>query len=271
MIPQKFGLFWSGAELSFLRFLTFVSLRKHHPNAEIELWVSNKSNNSASWRSEKQDFQSAVKKKCYLKDLKSLNVKVIERDLFPTYSPNYQSDFFRWWWLFNNGGFYLDTDQIILKPFDDLLDIADFIFSMYNAESCGVYSPVGVIGASKNNGIVEDIMNKMPSCYDPSDYNSLGPFMFRELYANNIDDWKMKSSMLNAPPNIFYPVPESRLIGSVYESQIHFAEDSYCVHWYGGHPKSQEFNDKFTEESLEGNWFDTITVLAKPLIDWYRR
>jgi mannosyltransferase OCH1-like enzyme len=212
MIPLKFGLFWSGTTLSYLRFLTFVSLRKNHPNAKIELWISNKSSKNASWRSEKQDFQKEEKSLCYLDKLHLLDVDIFEKELFPTYAPNYQSDFFRWWWLYNNGGFYLDTDQIILKPFDDLLN-TDFIYSIYRAVSCGIYSPVGVIGAKEKCPIVKDIMAEMPNCYKPDDYNSLGPFMFRNLYSKHQEAWHKGNS----------------------------------------HPNSQEFNGNFSEKSCFRN------------------
>jgi hypothetical protein len=270
MIPLKFGLFWSGTELSFLRFLTFVSIRQHHPYAEIELYHSKKSDKNISWRAEKQDFQSSEKTKCYLSKLEDLDVKIIDSDLFPTYAPNYQSDLFRWWWLYRNGGFYLDTDQIILKPFDGLPLESDFIYSMYRAKSCGIYSPVGAIGSKQGSPIVERIMDEMMGCYDPQNYSSLGPFMFRDLYFKHRDDWE-KKAMFNAPPNYFYPIPESRMIKSVYESRIHLTGESYALHWYGGHPLSQKFNKKVSEESIS-NDEDTISLLARPLLDyWYRR
>jgi len=268
MIPLKFGLFWSGSAMSYMRFLTFVSLRKFHPDAEIELYLSKTSDNSLSWVNEKQDFQRSNSSKCYLDELKDLNVKVIEKDLFPTYAPNYQSDFFRWWWLYHNGGFYLDTDQIILRDFRQLPD-ADFIYSMYRAKSCGIYAPVGVIGAEKGSPIVKQIMDEMGALYNPLDYNSLGPFMFRDLFLKHRDKWESENSMFNAPPNLFYPIAESYMVDKLYDSKIHLTQEPFSVHWFGGHPKSQEFNETFTEESVlkEEN---TISELARPLIN-YRR
>lgn len=262
MIPLKFGLFWSGAELSYFRFLTFASLRKHHPNDEIELYLSKSSSKNISWVNEKQDFQYENNySKNYIDELNKLNVKVIEMDLFSTYAPNYQSDLFRWWWLYNNGGFYLDADQIILKPFNDLPLQSDFIYSIYKAQSCGIYSPVGVIGSSKGCKIVKQIMNEMISCYNPKDYNSLGPFMFRDLFFKYREKWEKENIMFNAPPNFFYPVSESYMIDKIYNSVIHISEESYSLHWYGGHYKSQEFN-KIFDEDYKGN-INTISVLQK--------
>lgn len=264
MIPLKFGLFWSGTELSYLRYLTFVSLRMHHPDAEIELYVSKSCSKDVSWGIEEQDFQKNNETMEYLDGMQDIGVKVIECDLFPTYAPNYQSDFFRWWWLYNNGGFYLDTDQIILKSFESLPLDNDFIYSIYNAKSCGIYSPVGVIGSEKGSPIVKQIMDEMSNLYNPSDYNSIGPFMFRDLYMKNRDKWESNNKMFNAPPNIFYPISESYMVDKLYTSDIHLAEASYALHWFGGAPKSQEFNSKFCLSYAEKH-DDTISRLEKPL------
>ena len=265
MIPLKFGLFWSGTKLSYLRYLTFVSLRKHHPSAEIELYISNSHSKDVTWRSEKQDFQDGVETQDFIEGLPDLGIKVVEADMFPTYAPNYQSDLFRWWWLYNNGGFYLDTDQIILKSFNTLPLDMDFIYSTYRAQSCGIYSPVGVIGSAKECPIVKDIMDEMTELYKPSDYNSLGPFMFRNLFMKHKDKWEKENKMFNALPNAFYPVSESHMVKSIYESDIHIANESYALHWFGGSPMSQEFNRKFTMAYASENHNDTITRLSKPL------
>jgi|GEM_PF-2271219 len=264
MIPLKFGLFWSGTELSYLRFLTFVSLRKHHPDAEIELYLSKQSAKDIKWGVEKQDFQREGRLFTdYIPALSKLGVKVVESNLFPTYAPNYQSDLFRWWWLYNNGGYYLDTDQIILRPFYSLPDV-DFIYSIYRAQSCGIYAPVGVIGAKKYCPVVKQIMNEMMDCYDPKDYNSLGPFMFRDLFSKHREEWESENVLFNAPPNYFYPIPESYLINKVYEDVIHITQESYALHWYGGHPQSQRFNEFYDCNSCKAGR-NTIDILTLPL------
>ena len=59
MIDLKFGLFWHGEEISYLRYITFVTLRHFHPDCEIELYIpKNYSKENLEWREEKQDFQS---------------------------------------------------------------------------------------------------------------------------------------------------------------------------------------------------------------------
>ena len=244
MIPLKFGLFWSGAPLSYLRYLTFKTLRYWHPESEIELYVSKTfKKDGFKWRDEKQDFEHPEQiDKDYLGELKSLNVKIIEGNFFSQYPSNYQSDLFRWHWLLNNSGFYLDTDQIILKSFETLPLDNNLIYSAYSAQSCGFYSPVGVIGAD-NSEMVNWIHELLPQFYVKDNYNSMGPFMFRAILGSR--PWKDK--MFNAPSNYFYPIPESQYVGAVYSGDFKIPEESFAIHEFMGHPLSQEFNRKYTE------------------------
>lgn len=246
MINLNFALWWSGSKLSFLRYLTFKSLRHFHPNSKIQLYLGTKCNNKGyEWLGgEKQDFETEIQGKDYIEELEDLNVEIIETEMFGEYPSNYQSDIFRWWYLKNNGGWYLDTDQIILKSFKTLPLDCDLICSIYKAVSCGIYSPVGCIGADKNSELVEWIDKLLPQYYEPDNYNSLGPFMFRSVIGMR----KWKDKIVNAPSNIFYPVPESYLVSSIYDGSFEIPNESFCAHWFGGHYLSQEFNKKYTEE-----------------------
>ena len=243
-IELNFGLFWSGSPLSYLRFLTFKSLRHFHPNSKISLFISdNFSKSGYAWRDEKQDFENDNISKDYIPELKSLDVEINKIDLFSQYVPSYQSDFFRWWWLKENSGFYLDTDQIILKSFEALPLDNNLIFSAYMAKSCGLYSPVGVIGAD-NSEMVEWIDKLLPQFKDFKNYNSLGPFMFRTMLQMR----KWNDKMFNAPSNYFYPIPDSFMVPYIYDGKLQLSGDEYALHLFMGHPISQEFNNKYTED-----------------------
>jgi len=257
MINLNFGLWWSGHKISYLRYLTFKTLRYFHPDSNIELFVGTKfKKDGHSWGCEKQEFENPEEMgKDYMVELGELGVEVRKVDWFSQYHPNFQSDIFRWWYLNSYGGFYLDTDQIILRSFDDLPLDNDLIFSAYEAKSCGLYAPVGVIGASKDSEVVKFTKDNLLSFLDINSYNSLGPFMFRQVITM---DRKWNDKFFNAPSNVFYPVPDSYLIPELYSGKFEIPSDSYSLHWFGGHPKSQEFNRYFTEEfAMESN--DTIS------------
>jgi len=244
MIELNFGLFWSGSKLSYLRYLTFKTLRHYHPNSKIQLFIAEKTNKSNyKWVCEKQDFESELEGKDHIEKLNALDVEIVRGDFFGQYQPNFQSDFFRWWWLKNNSGFYLDTDQIILKSFDSLPLDNSLIYSGYAAKSCGYYTPVGCIGADKGSEIVEWIMQLLPQFLNVNNYNSAGPTMFRDML--QMKQWKEK--MYNAPPQYFYPIPDSYLAPAIYNGSFKVPEESFALHWFGGLGASQDFNKKYTK------------------------
>lgn len=192
------------------------------------------------WNREKQDFEDPSSVPVdYISRLASIDVEVVELDAFEQYAPNYQSDLFRWWFLQNNGGFYLDTDQIILRSFASIPLKHKIIYCTYNG-----YCPVGVIGAQKDSKIVGYIVKNLPRYSNPSDYNSMGPWMFRDV----LNKMGASEQGFNAPSTFFYPVPFSDMVPRVYDGSMMISPNSYALHWFGGHPKSQAFNKHYTEE-----------------------
>ena len=258
MIDLNFGLWWSGGKMSYLRYLTFKTLRHFHPHSRITLYVGTKfKNNGYKWNVEKQDFESDYVKEDYLPKIKELGITVIEVDWFSQYPSNFQSDFFRYWFI-NQGGFYLDCDQIILKSLENVPRDCDFIYSGYQAATCGYYTPVGVLGSSNDCGIVKWMMDILPSIIDVNNYNSAGPFALRHVLTSKMWDDKI----FNAPYKMFYPVPESIYVASIYNGSFVMPEESVAIHWYGGAPLSQEFNKKYTEDfALTSN--DTISKFLR--------
>jgi hypothetical protein len=246
MIPLRFGLWWSGGKLSYLRYLTLKSLRHFHPNEPIELWKGTGCKKDGyKWNIERQDFEIDIDGNDYMNDVSGLNIIIKETDAFNQYPANFQSDFWRWHFL-KEGGWYLDMDQIVLKSFDTLPLNNDLICSVYNVQSCGTYAPVGCLGASKDSEIVEWVIKLMPQVYNPNLYNSIGPFLFRDILG--LKAWKDK--IFNTPSNYFYPIPESFMMPIIIynNDQYEIPKGSYSLHWFGGLPASQEFNRKYTPE-----------------------
>ena len=265
MINLNFGLWHSGCKLSYLRYLTFKSLRHFHPDSKIQLFVGTKyKNDSHNWNVEKQDFENPDSiKKDYIPELSELGVEVHYVDWFGQYSSNVGADMFRYWFVKAFSGFYLDTDQIILKSFNTLPLDVDLIYSGYKALSCGYYFPVGVLGGSKKSEILRVVMKVLPNIISSNNYNSSGPFGFRSiLESRECNKWSDK--MFNAPSNYFYPIPESYRVNEMYSGSLKVTDESYALHYYLGHPLSQEFNKKYTREfATTSN--DTISCLCRKM------
>jgi len=186
--------------------------------------------------------------KDYLPKLKDLDVEIVYKDNFAKYAPNHQSDIFRWWFLKENGGFYLDADQIILKSFKTLpLKEHDFIYSSYKVKSPyapeGMFCPVGVLGADMKSNALKEVAVRLLSYYSPDNYNCIGPLMFMDML-KKID----KKRSFNAPPEYFYPAPICDRLKAVYSGDMKLSPESYSLHWFGGFDGSQVFNRAYTEE-----------------------
>lgn len=57
-IPKIASFFWGGGPLSWLRYMTFWSFRKLHPDWEMRLYLRPVAHNQATWHTgEPQDFK----------------------------------------------------------------------------------------------------------------------------------------------------------------------------------------------------------------------
>ena len=254
MIPKIFHLFWHNGPISYLRHLTFVSLRHHHPDWKIYLHTSPKYK-AVQWDYEQQDFNDQTCDMDYMNQVKDIVDEIRVYDKHPDKSPNFQSDFFRWDILHDIGGFYLDTDQIILKSFNDLVSY-QFVYTMYDS-----YAPVGVVGAQPGVDVVQKIKAYLSQRYDPHDYNSIGPYMFLSaltLFSNEVS--KIKSVNMGTS---FYPVPYSHGVQKIYDGTCEITPDKYALHWFGGHPLSQKFNKQYKPNS---HGHDTISKIVSHYI-----
>lgn len=261
MIPLKFHLFWAGKSISYLRYLTFKTLRHFHPDSEISLYISRGYNKDVHrWGGEKQDFEGNAAKD-YTDKIRDLKVKITEVEHFmnPNYCPIFQADLYRFWALYNEGGFYLDTDQIIMRCFDSLPLDKEFIYSRYQECQCGDYLPTGVLGMEKDSKIGKVAMHIVPQVYNLNDYNSSGPWAMKAIIQNA--DF---SKSFNAPSNYFYPVNSSKFVDTIFNGTATILEESMALHWYGGHPLSQEFNKIYTEEFAKDS-NDTVSRKIREL------
>jgi hypothetical protein len=224
------------------------------------LYISHEFNTDAhKWGCEKQDFESKDEGKDYIQELENINVKVshIKCVGSPDLCLILQSDIFRWMWLKSEGGFYLDTDQIILKPFDTLPLDKEFIYCRYMEAQCGDYIPTGVLGLQRYSPIADTARKAACENYNPNNYNSSGPFSMRKAFAN-MD----LSKSFNAPFQYFYPINSSKDVDKIYDGRVRLTDESLSLHWFGGHPLSQEFNKGYSEEFARSSK-DTISVFCR--------
>ena len=92
-------------------------------------------------------------------------------------------------------------------------------------------------------------MKEVLANYSPNNYNSSGPFAFVRM-ARKYDLDKDYNS-INVPSYYFYPINTSSLVENIYYGKYVPNNESYAMHWYGGHPMSQQFNKLYTEDKAK--------------------
>ena len=98
-----------------------------------------------SWHKHMPDWEY----KLWSEDNFNINQIPYTKEAYEAKKYAFVSDYVRLWALNNEGGVYLDTDVIVFKPFDDLLD-----FSAFAGFEGSKHLPVGTcVMSSKANGL----------------------------------------------------------------------------------------------------------------------
>ena len=170
-----------------------------------------------------------------------------------TMPPPNVSDIFSVEILGQQGGWYLDLDQVVLKPLTGLSNHYDFV--------CGGQTVfyIGIFGSKQGGAVVGDFYGKMLGSYDPKFYNSSGisAIVHSSLEDNAWLAWfKDTRNGTNhiLEQNHFYPLlaPDgsNRFWSGNFDICGNDAAGSECVHFYGGNPVSQKFFREMTPDNI---------------------
>lgn len=170
-----------------------------------------------------------------------------------TMPPPNVSDIFSVEILSREGGWYLDLDQVVMKPLDGIGRSYDFV--------CGGQTAfyIGIFGSKQGGWVVGDFYGKMLGSYDPKFYNSSGiSAIVHSCLENNewLNAFKDGKNGINhiLEQDHFYPLlaPDgaNRFWGGNFDICGRDAAASECVHYYGGNPVSQRFFREMTPDNI---------------------
>lgn len=147
-------------------------------------------------------------------------------------TPNYgqKSDLLRYTILNEMGGVYMDTDFILLKQFNELLDL-DFFCGVSYDDHPSLFN--GLIGSTPGNNLIRDLLTlDRPLMYHDAMklMDSTGPFfltrrVFEHILANR--------DICVLPNSFFYPLPNfdrSKSKGADYQNYVE--DESICCHMW---------------------------------------
>lgn len=232
-IPKIAHFIWSkGVSLSYLRYLTYKTFKDLHPDWSVRFHLVTGCGMKKTWRGKEELEFITQKGKDYLLKISKSEIIIEKVDGI---LPNLASDLIRWQALYKAGGFYFDLDQIFLKSFNPLTDY-DIVWGGTRIN----YS--GVVGMFRRCPVAEEMYERTKAKIESGikDYCEAGNWLWSD-YVDGENDLKYYKT-LRTPMRFFYPVEESSEMKYYYDGGRPNMKDSYALHWFGGHPDSQEFN-----------------------------
>lgn len=149
---------------------------------------------------------------------------------FSTPNHGQRSDILRYAILNEYGGVYMDTDFLLLKQFEGLMDL-DFFCGVSYDSAPTVFN--GLIGCIPNHPIISaSLVHDRPIVYDDAMrlMDATGPFFLERKIFENIDECK---EAVVLPNSFFYPLPNferSKSLGPDYNSYL--CKESICCHMW---------------------------------------
>lgn len=176
------------------------------------------------------------------KDLDKLSDNIYVKEAYNAKKWAFVSDVFRLYALYTEGGIYLDTDVEVKKSFDDLLNLDFFIGSERSKKNFNLGT--AVIGASKNNQIIKDMLdsykNRRFLNEDGSFNMTSNPIILGNILKNyGIDNEKY--TLLNA----FEFYKNSVLFPYTFfcrESSLSYAVHHFEASWFDAYVLKKQFN-----------------------------
>lgn len=118
------------------------------------------------------------------------------------------ADYVRFYALYTEGGIYLDTDMLLIKPIDDLLDNKMFI-GRENAH----FSSWGIIGMEKGNELCKTCMTFYETTlFNPQNLVDLAipqvvtPILDKYNFVHKDETMKLNNGLVVYQSSYFYPV-----------------------------------------------------------------
>ena len=201
MIPKIIHYCWFGSgRMSDLECQCIASWQNHSPDYKVKLW-------------NEENF-----------DVNSLS---FTKEAYRLGKYAFVSDVARLFALKQEGGIYLDTDMLMLKPISDLLT-DDIFLGDHEYGKIGL----GIIGSVKNNLLI----NKVLDAYKELSFDLYKPKLIPALFDELLE--VERKNLKIYPPDFFYPLPFK---SKGQDFSLFLTQNSYAVHLWN-HSWKDEFS-----------------------------
>ncbi len=272
-IPKRMSLFWTGARMSWMRYMTLASFRRWHPDWEMVLYWMEEEAGSKTWKSsETQDVQ-VYQGPDYSDRLSDLNLSIVPwTPSQPALAAAHACDLCQWSVLAEYGGWYSDMDVLWVGSLPaERVKSASAVVCLSDG-----YMAIGLMGASPGNPLFRNIQETAVLNYTPRKYQSTGAEAIYRL-AGIWPSW----GSFNQPGRLALDRLRERYFIEIAElaqetiypftyrqtdrifSEAHDLPPGCCgIHWFGGNNLSQQWNCRLTHENY-GDYDNTYTRCAR--------
>ena len=167
----------------------------------------------------------------------------------------HKSDLLTWKVLSTTGGLWCDMDILFTSPLNNSSlnqnSKIDTIVSYDMDDARGLFvAPIGFLGSSVNNLYFKKILLESTKNYNRELYQSIGTACVVKV-AKNFENAKKNFpnlNMFNLDPESVYHL-HFKKIKDIFLNNVQMRKESFGIHWYGGHPLSQEYNKKINHKN----------------------
>ena len=265
-IPKVANFYWGSRTMSFLRYLTIFSFKKYNPSWSIHLYVPKNISKEITWKTKGNDNHHKIDnleysgKDYFQKLLSDVPLKLIEVDFSNSFitenAPEpHKSDLLTWQILGTKGGLWCDMDIIFFEPITMLnipkeTDTGVCYDHRIKEPDGSPTKPIGFLLSSSNNKYFRKAAKASKDCYFDSEYQSIGTNVIKRM-SNTLDISRRffpTNVVSNIDPTSVYYLHFQR-IEDIYKKKVTLPDGCIGIHWYGGHPLSQEYNNRINHEN----------------------
>lgn len=176
------------------------------------------------------------------------------------------ADYVRFRALYDQGGIYLDTDMLVLKPLDGLLD-----YHCFMGFEDDIHINTAIVGCEPGHPLIKKILDSYRVFFDQNDFkvvtSIITPIVKGYLGSLNPKIINDKNGLTVFPADYFYPLPysesENHQILHEYLSQNSFTAHLWFKSWYDefSYFSIQEFKKgfKLVFRKLKSNPFQPLS------------
>jgi glycosyltransferase involved in cell wall biosynthesis len=275
-VPRKAHFYWGSENTSFLRYLSVASFQLFNPDWEIDLYVPTSTyRGGPDWTTPEVYEGSAYHGRDYahrLFALPGLRIREVDFSDYPEIQKapeTYKSDFFRWHILDQQGGLYGDTDIIYSRSIRE----APFNVASNRVAQVGICQHdeghiIGFFLSAPGNRFFRRIQKEARKSFSAAKYQSMGSHLLNRLYptATAISAAHPGTQLVNLPMELVYPL-DHRKIDSIHKKSdpANLPAGMIGLHWYGGAPLSQRYNDLIDHETC-GHFGTPLDLLAARVV-----